>query len=120
VTEKEEEIDSFFSAFTREIEAKHQLRWWSIGGDMADVGGSFISHKRMTQEQGRLLLLKMVDCLLRRLNSQERLHPYMAKVPFPVDRLRLSICFRRKNSCIYTYKDGSIPIVIQKLGVSQS
>lgn len=117
-TEKEKAIDQFIHDFWTQMAKKHRFECWSMGGEMKDtieeVGARFIVLRRASQEQARLLMLDLANSLLKALNSQETLKPYFVETPFPLNRLKLYLGFRKKN--YYSYSDGSMQRVVLENG----
>lgn len=111
-TELEQEIDHRFAAFTQKMQDTCEL-YWQMGGDLVygvnEVGGGAFAYYRATQEEARRLILQSAEELLSTINSNEKLKPYLAKFPFPSDRLRLKITFQPKR---YSFeRKGSIQSV---------
>ena len=106
-------VDEVLFSFAEEMQTKHDFECFSIGGKMTDcledIGGKFFVVQRATQEEARKLLLFTVEKLLHAINSDERLRTNLREFPFPTQRLRLCICFRKRNHA--SYSDGSMESV---------
>jgi len=113
-TEKEEEFDKLLFIFRKEMENRHHLECWSIGGKLSDsideIGAKFVVLHPATQEQARTLLLDVAQSLLQTVNASKKLKPYFHEEIFPVNRLKLRISFVKKNYC--SFSDGSMESVI--------
>jgi len=113
-TEKEAEIDRCFFDFRKEMWNRHQLECWAIGGEMTgsidEIGAKFVTLHPATQEEARTLLLGITHRLLQVVNENPILRPYFAQDPFPVERLKLRLCFKKKGS-YGTYRDGTMESV---------
>ncbi len=111
VTEKEEAIDTLLYDFREQMRVKHGLECWSIGGDMngkiENIGAKFVVLHQATQEQARNLLLDITQSLLAAVNDCIKLQPYLAEDPFPADRLKLRLCFKKKRT-YGTYRNGTM------------
>ena len=108
-TKKEEAIDTAFELFCEKMREDHGIYCWSIGGKMADdiknIGAKFTAFQPATKEEARQLLVEVAEKLLSEVNNDEKLRPYLAKYPFPLNRLKLLIRFRTEG--YDSYLDGS-------------
>lgn len=105
-TDKEEVIDRTLELFKHKMAAEYGLSCWSIGGRMAkeikDIAVRMTGFRPAQKEDTRQLLVEVTEKLLIAINGNEKLRPYLAEYPFPMDRLRVLICFRTEGySCYY-------------------
>ncbi|GEM_PF-1155732 len=118
VTEKEQEADQLLDQFTDNMIRKYQMEPWSVGGEMTnqieDLGGYFVVVRRGTQQEARVLMLEMAQQLLETFNSSQKIKPYLAESPFPVERLKLRLNFRKPS--YGTYRDGTMESVVLEGG----
>lgn len=91
----EEEMDRLFVDLTNEVFNRYGLKRWSIGGKLTngirEIGATFKIYQPMTQDQARQLLIELTDQLLSKLNSNEKIKPFLKQFPFPVDFLKIKI-----------------------------
>ena len=113
-TNLEKAIDTTFRPFLLKIWNDYDLDCWDIGGDIDDsfneVGCHLVAHYPATQNEARKLLLTVVDVLLKNINNNEALKPYLAEDPFPANRLKIRLRFTDKNH--YSYLDGTLEYVV--------
>ena len=86
----------------------------SIGGKIPDsleeIGASFYVNHPPTLEEARKLILVITKRLIQVIDLNEELRPFLIEYPFRTNRLKLRICFRKKNDC--KFRDGSMESVI--------
>ncbi len=106
----EEVMDGILSTFVKKMREEHGLRCYSIGGRLTDhveeIGASFTIIKHASQKQARKITSLVVESLLQEINSNDQLKPYLKEYPFPIDRVKLRIHFKKRNG--YSYCDGSV------------
>jgi len=99
--------------FIEDCEKKYHLDCFGTGGRFADNVGEinikFMAFQRGTIEEARILEVKMTEDLLTRINTHEKIRPFLNTYPFDVKDIKISISFRKEDgSC---YKDGSVAYV---------
>lgn len=112
-TPLEEAIDEILPAYAKVMGFEAGFQCWSIGGKITDavedIGVKFVVLQRATQDEARKLAVYAAETLLKAIHSSEKLKPFLREYPFPASRLRIHICFRKKNYC--SYEDGSMESV---------
>ena len=123
-TKKEEAIDTAFELFSDKMEEEYGIYCWSIGGKMADdikdIGAKFTAFQPATKEEARQLLVQVAEKLLSEVNSDEKLRPYLAKYPFPMNHLKLLIQFRTDGYDSYLDGNSMEDIELQKGQITYS
>ena len=109
-TEKELEIDKLFDSTMMELYKKHGLCVEYLGGKMAkgieEVGAKFRFYEPVTIEKARHLEFLVINQLLSSINQNEILRKYLREYPFPPNRVKISIEFKKKTGA--PYYNGSI------------
>lgn len=109
-TEQEKAIDQLLINFTEEMWETCGLSRWSIGGKMThgieEIGAKFTAFYPATQESARELQVFATEKLLKAINNNEKLKPFLKEYPFPASRIKMRICFRDKK--YLNYSDGSM------------
>ncbi|MDP1880770.1 MAG: hypothetical protein Q8K60_07510 [Parachlamydiaceae bacterium] len=101
----EDELDQILTSFKKEMKEKHNLLFESIGWMVAGNFASNISEIRtkcmyrypVDCQKARELVLLATEKLLKDLNSNKKLIPYLKEHPFSADRIRLRLLFRKQN-----------------------
>lgn len=106
-------VDEIVKDFAEDMEKKYQLYCYGDGGnmpnDVAEIGVLFISYQKSTVESARKMEVNAIQELLRRINSHEKIRPYLREYPFNQDRVDVSISFRTETD--NRPLDGSIALV---------
>lgn len=115
-TEKEEEMNLLLTSFKQEMSTEYYLSCWSIGwpwtidgktiNDIEEISSKFTSFHPVTQEEARELIVLATEKLLKIINNNETLRPYLKEYPFPANRVKMRICFR--NNRYGTFHEGSM------------
>jgi hypothetical protein len=112
----EAEIDQLQYKFAEDMYKKWGFKCADIGGKMVDgieqVAFNFILFKRATLEEARIWEIKLTEELLRRINSNPKLRPYLKNYPFHAKNTQIKIEFWDKER--EYYRDGSIARMYQK------
>jgi hypothetical protein len=115
-TPLEAAIDEVLPKFTDDVAKSWGFECWSIGGKMSDkvetVEARFTVIQHATQDEARNLALLTTEKLLEAINSDAKLRPYLEEHPFPSNRIKMRIEFRKSN--YYSYSDGSTKSVYLK------
>ncbi len=120
-TELEEEMDSLLGSFKKEMEMKQGLYCWAIGGNwtfrvekgssfIEEIGAKFNTFYPASQEEARDLIVLVAERLVRAINHNEKLKPYLLEPSFPASRLKLLIEFRDRRYRVYY--DGPMESVV--------
>lgn len=89
-----------------------RLECWNIGGKTVDnhieeIGARFYAlYRRASQEEARKFELMLVEKLLKEVNNNTAIRPYLSEYPFPASRLKIRLHF--VGDKYMEYKDGSI------------
>lgn len=109
----EEALDQVLGDVAKDMKNEQGFECWSIGGKITNylegIGAKFVVLRPATQEEARKLELFTIERLINAINLNEELRPYLIEYPFPTNRLKIRICFRKKN--YYNYHDGSMDSV---------
>lgn len=106
-------VDEIVGDFVENMKTKYELRCYGSGGsmptDVEEIEVMFISYNHMTVDQARQMEVHAIQDLLRRINSHEKIRPYLREYPFHHDRVGVSISFRTKTDD--RPFDGSVALV---------
>ncbi|MCB1213580.1 MAG: hypothetical protein KDK40_04700, partial [Chlamydiia bacterium] len=116
------EVDRLFTWLKMQLSNWKGLEFSSFGWIQLDQKSPEISEIRaqctvnryVDREQARTLLLKAAEEILKALNSDTRIKPYLAESPFPVSRLKIALLFRQNRVFVgprADYEGGSIESV---------
>lgn len=90
--------NSITSPFCRELEKTQHLALIGSGGGMIEnvesISLTFTSRQKVNVDQGRAMLVEIVEPLLKRVNSCPELRPYLDHFPFTADDLDISVLFQ--------------------------
>ncbi len=93
-------IDEIVKGFAEDMEKKYELHCYGSGGSMSNdvekIDVLFISYLKSTVADARKMEVNAVQELLQRINSHEKIKPYLREYPFGSDRIHVSISFRTK------------------------
>ena len=110
-------IQSFEKECAKEFK-KYKLRSIGSGGGMAydveEIRVMFFAYRPATIEEARVLETSLTEKLLKKINENEKIRPYLREYPFKANRARVSVSFHKPNSSVYT--DGSVAYVLQAKG----
>ncbi len=105
--------DSPYISYTKEIvasfvddsEKAYGLNCIGTGGKFATNVGQidirFLAHRRGSIEEARTLEVNMIQKLLKTLNGNEKIRPFLAEYPFKAKDLHLSISFQNEKNDYY-------------------
>lgn len=106
-------VNEIINDFVNDIENKYELHCYGSGGsmptDVEKIDVLFISYLKSTVADARKMELTAIQELLRRINSHEKIRPYLREYPFGSDRLHISISFRTETDD--RPLDGSVALV---------
>lgn len=110
----DEIIHSFEKECVKEFKS-FKLRSIGSGGgfahDVEEVSVMFFSYVPATIEEARALEVTLTEKLLKKINENEKIRPYLREYPFPSSRARVSVSFHKRNGDYYT--DGSVAYIFQ-------
>ena len=101
------------NTFISKSEKEYTLECIGTGGkfskNVAGITIKFVAYRKGTLEEARLLEVTMIEALLSRINTDEKIRPFLNAYPFNINDIKISIAFHKKdNSC---YSDGSVVYV---------
>jgi hypothetical protein len=113
-TELEMASDEIFQAFAKEMKKECGFRLWGIGrklqNGIEEIDVKFTSFNHATQEEARELVVFATENLLKLVNGNPKLQPYLEKQPFQSHQIRMKISFRDNKH--HSYTDGSMEGVV--------
>ncbi len=108
--EQEVVIDETFMAFAKEMRKELGLYSENMGGRMAndieEISVRFVKFRPTGLEEARELEVLVSERLLRAINENEKLRPFLKKYPFTNDDVKVCIAFRDRK--YFSYDDGSM------------
>jgi len=94
-------VDEIVEDFAKEMKKKHKLHCCGDGGsmptDVAKIDVLFISYSHSTVDEARKMEVNAVQELLQRINSHEKIRPFLREYPFNQERVGVSISFRTET-----------------------
>ncbi len=94
-------VDEIVADFVNEMEKKYELRCYGSGGSMPNdvekIEVLFISYANATIDNAREMEVRAIQDLMKKINSHEKIRPYLREYPFKTDRIALSISFRTET-----------------------
>ncbi len=106
-------VDEIVRGFAESMKTKHKLHCYGSGGsmptDVEEIEVMFISYSHLTVNDGRRLEIEAIQDLLTRINSHEKIRPYLREYPFDHSRVTISISFRTETDD--RPLDGSVALV---------
>lgn len=109
----EKYVDEIVKDFSNDMTSKYALHCYGSGGsmptDVEKIEVLFISYRKSTINDARKMEVDAVQELLHRVNSHEKIRPYLKEYPFNADRVNVSISFRTETDD--RPLDGSVALV---------
>lgn len=106
-------VNEIVNDFAKHMKIKHKLHCYGSGGsmptDVEKIEVMFISYAHLGVAEARKLEVAAVEDLLRRINSHEKIRPYLREYPFHPDRVDILISFRTKTDDYPL--DGSVALM---------
>ena len=106
-------VDEIIEDFAKDMKTKYGLHCYGSGGsmptDVEEIEAMFISYSHMTVDEARKVEINAIQDLIRRINSHEKIRPYLREYPFHQGRVGVSISFRTKTDD--RPFDGSVALV---------
>lgn len=106
-------VNEIVDDFVKDMEKKYKLHCYGSGGsmpkDVEKIDVLFISYNKSTVEDARKMEVNAIEDLLYRINSHEKIRPYLREYPFHAERIGLSISFHTKIDA--RPLDGSVAFV---------
>ena len=123
----EDNLDQVLITFKSGMENKHHISFDALGWRVPKEITTSIDEIRArckvfqyaNQEEARALMLLTIQKLLHTINNNETLRPYLKEYPFPADRLKFCMLFRRNKPFVGTvpYYDGTLESIVLDEGV---
>lgn len=109
------EIDKIFHSVAKQIKKELNYSWYwcqqeQTDGILKEVYMDFNVHDRATIEEARALDVLITDKLVRAINENENIRPYLQEYPFPSHRVGIDISFLNSSSN-HPQSDGSVSSV---------
>ncbi len=105
-------VNEVIKAAREEIERESNLICIGSGGgmpyDVEEISLKFMAYQRPTLEEARRLHLFATEKLLEKINSHEKIRPFLREYPFKYDRVFVSITYWDKNN---DYHEQGITLV---------
>ncbi len=99
--------------FIAECKKKYDLECIGTGGrftyNIAQINLHFLAYRKGSIEEARILEVKMIENLLNKINSDDKIKPFLFEYPFKTNNLDISISYQKKDDSNYT--DGSVALV---------
>jgi hypothetical protein len=106
-------VDEIVSDFVKEMEKKHHLECYGSGGSMPNdvekIEVLFNACRKATVDDARKIEVDAIQELLKRINTHEKIRPYLREYPFDSNRVGISITFLTKKGD--RPLDGSVAFV---------
>ena len=108
-------IDAISSRVADQIEKEFNIHCGVEGGSMPNnialVRLGFTAQRRATLEEARIMHVRCTEMLIKAINADERIRPFLAEYPFPPSRIELSISFRGPSGSWDC--DGTINFILE-------
>jgi hypothetical protein len=95
------EVNRIVNPFLKELEKKGKIYVFGAGGgfmnDVEKINLSFCTQRTVDVEKARLLIISIVEELLKRINADKGIRPYLHNYPFTNENLCITIHFEDKN-----------------------
>ena len=94
-------VDEIVDAFVQDMEKTYELYCCGSGGsmptDVEEIDVLFISYRKSTVDDARKMEVNAIQNLLHRINTHEKIRPYLREYPFHADRIGVSISFQTET-----------------------
>lgn len=94
-------VDEIVDDFVNDMKKKYKLHCYGSGGsmptDVEKIEVLFISYSKSLVNDARKMEVTAVQELLHRINTHEKIRPYLREYPFHADRIGVSISFRSET-----------------------
>lgn len=96
-----------------ELRTKYPLSIIGVGGSQQDkkeetITVSFLLNRSLNKDECRELLVDVVEALLKNINQNEDLQPYLYDVPFTYKNLKIIVFLRHPDRSDINYPDISV------------
>ncbi|MFI5334751.1 MAG: hypothetical protein ACHQT8_06295, partial [Chlamydiales bacterium] len=107
--------DQIIHQFEKECVKEFKVVRSGSGGrmsrDVEQISVDFMAYRIATIEEARRLEVTLTEKLLKKINENEKIRPYLREFPFPYSRARVSVSFHKRDNSPNT--DGSVAHVFQ-------
>jgi len=116
-TEKEAALDEVFEVFTKTMLRECDFKLWSIGGKtengIEEIGAKFTILRKTSQDEARELIVFATETLLKTINNNEKLRPYLKEHPLTSSQIKMRLNFRKRNYYFYDH-DSSLESAVME------
>jgi hypothetical protein len=95
------EADRVVNPFLKELETKRKIYVFGAGGgfmnDVEKINLSFCTKRIVDVEKARLLIVSITEELLKRINADKGIRPYLHNYPFTNKNLKITLHFEDNN-----------------------
>ncbi|MBS0584871.1 MAG: hypothetical protein JSR76_01050 [Verrucomicrobia bacterium] len=110
----EKYVDEIVSSFIKDVQKEYDIVCIGSGGRMPkyveEISLDFNAYRRADIEEVRELIVQLRTKLIERVNSHEKIRPFLIEYPFTWQGADISIAFQKPNTGSY-YLDGSVAFV---------
>ncbi len=103
-------VKEIVDAFAKDMSKEHDLFCCGSGGsmpyDVQEIEVLFVAYRRATIEEVRKTEVDGIQKLFNRINTHEKIRPFLREYPFSTDRIRMAISFEDRNG--KWYLDGTV------------
>lgn len=108
-------VDEVIKDFAPGAEKEFNIRASGFGAgmpfDVETIGARFISHRRVSVDEARGMIVELKEQLADIVNKHEKLRPYLREYPFSPLRAQISVSFKGPNDGPFN-QEGSVTFVI--------
>ncbi len=108
-------VNEIVNSFATEMQEEFGLICNGSGGkipySVEEISTGFIAYQPSTIDEARKLEVALTEKFLDKINSHEKIRPFLKEYPFKADRAEVEVSFRKSDATPYT--DGSITYVFQ-------
>ncbi len=115
----EKYADQIISVFAKKfVNQEQDVVCVGSGGRMPhnveEISVYFYVYKKGSIKEARELEIKATEMLLKDINNDKKIKPYLNEYPFNANRVKVFLSFRKKDNSLYT--DGSVVYTFQAKG----
>lgn len=106
-------VNQIVNSFSKDMEKEYNLICIGDGGrmpyDVEEISVKFLAFRKVSIEEARKLEVNCTERLLKAINSNDKIRPFLREYPFKANRAKISISFRNKNNTYHC--DGGVDLV---------